>query len=56
VGGLRAGDRLVAVDGRPVRKVDEAIAAIQLKRPGETVQLSLRRGEESLERALVLAP
>jgi S1-C subfamily serine protease len=56
VAGLRAGDLLVAVDGRPVRKVDEAIAAIQLKRPGETVQLSLRRGEESLERALVLAP
>jgi len=54
--GLSAGDLLVAVDGRPVRKVAEAIAAIQLKRPGEAVQLTLRRGGETLERALTLAP
>ncbi|MGF1594998.1 MAG: S1C family serine protease [Kiloniellaceae bacterium] len=54
--GVRAGDLLTAVDGRRVTKVAEAIAAIQLKRPGEAVKLSLLRDGESLLLSLVLAP
>ncbi|MGF1628678.1 MAG: S1C family serine protease [Kiloniellaceae bacterium] len=54
--GLRAGDLLTAVEGRRVAKVAEAIAAIQLKRPGETVRLTVQRGAEPLSLSLVLAP
>lgn len=54
--GVAAGDLLTAVDGRPVRKVAEAIAAIQMKRPGETVSLTVGRGGDTLILALVLAP
>mgnify|MGYP003859270067 CR=1 FL=1 len=54
--GVEAGDLLTAVDGRPVRKVAEAVAAIQMKRPGEPVVLSLRRDDRRLTLRLVLAP
>lgn len=54
--GVRAGDLLTAVDGRAVRKVAEAIAALQMKRPGETLTLTLRRDGETLDLALTLAP
>jgi S1-C subfamily serine protease len=54
--GVRAGDLLTAVDGRRVTKLPEAIAAIQLKRPGETISLTLQRGGQRLSLGLVLAP
>ena len=54
--GVRAGDLLTAVDGRPVRKVAEAIAAIQMKRPGETLALTIIRDEATLDLDLTLAP
>lgn len=54
--GVRTGDLLTAVDGRTVRKLAEATAAIQLKRPGETVRLTLRREGKALTLDLVLAP
>lgn len=54
--GVQAGDLLTAVDGRPVRKVAEAVAAIQMKRPGEVVNLSLRRDDQRLTLPLILAP
>jgi len=56
VAGVRAGDFLAAVDGRPVRKVAEAIAAIQLKKPGQTVVLALQRAGRPLTVSLTLAP
>ena len=52
--GVVAGDLLTAVDGRRVVKVAEAIAAIHLKRPGEAVRLTLRRGGTSRELELIL--
>jgi S1-C subfamily serine protease len=54
--GIRAGDLLTAVEGRRITKVAEAIAAIQLKKPGETVRLTVQRGAEPLSLSLVLAP
>ncbi len=54
--GIRAGDLLTAVEGRRVTKVAEAIAAIQMKRPGETLRLTLQRSGRTLELGLVLAP
>ncbi|WP_340117466.1 trypsin-like peptidase domain-containing protein [Pelagibius sp. 7325] len=54
--GVKAGDFLTAVDGRPVRKVAEAIAAIQLKKPGQAVVLALERAGRPLTVSLILAP
>lgn len=54
--GVQAGDLLVAVEGRPVRRVAEAIAALQLKRPGEALTLTLERDGQRLERDIVLTP
>lgn len=54
--GIRAGDLLTAVEGRRVTKVPEAIAALQMKRPGETLRLTLQRAGRTLELDLTLAP
>jgi serine protease Do len=54
--GIRAGDLLVAVEGRRIAKVAEAIAALQLKRPGEALKLTLVRDGETVSRDIVLQP
>jgi len=54
--GVRAGDLLTAVDGRRVVKIAEAIGAIQLKRPGEAVRLTILRDGSPQTLELILAP
>jgi regulator of sigma E protease len=49
--GLAAGDRITAVDGRPVRLWAEVVAAVS-SRPGESLRIAFERGGEQLERAL----
>lgn len=47
--GLRRGDVVVAVNGKPVKDVDAAIHAIGSYLPGETVHITVRRGDEEVE-------
>ncbi len=49
--GLRAGDRVVAIDDSPVLTSDELIVAIRSRQPGDTVELTIERNgtEETLE-------
>ncbi len=54
--GLEVGDLVTAIDGRPVRKVPEATSAIQLKRPGEAVAVTVLRDGEPLTLRLILDP
>ncbi|NIA70830.1 PDZ domain-containing protein [Pelagibius litoralis] len=54
--GLKVGDLVTAVDGRPVRKLAEATSAIQMKRPGEVVEITVLRDEQLLTLRLTLAP
>ncbi len=42
--GIEIGDVITALAGRQVRKVSEAIAAVNLRRPGETLEVGLLRG------------
>jgi len=42
--GVRGGDRVVAIDGRPVFGSDELIVAIRAQQPGDTVELTIDRG------------
>ncbi len=44
--GLRSGDRVVSINGAPVRGSDELIVAIRTKQPGDTVGLSFIRGQQ----------
>jgi len=42
--GLRPGDVVLAIDGRPVTTSEELIVDIRAREPGDTVTLSVRRG------------
>lgn len=52
--GLEPGDVIVAVDDEPVTAMDDLIAAIRLRRVGEEVEVTIRRGEETLVLPVVL--
>lgn len=52
--GIRRGDVIVAIDGRPVTEPDELIVAIRAKTPGETIVLRVRTGSEERDVRVVL--
>ena len=43
-GGLRAGDRVVSIGGQPVRGADDLSAAVNDRKPGEKVEVTVERG------------
>ena len=43
--GIRSGDIILSIDGRPVTEPDELIVAIRAKAPGQTVSLRVRTGD-----------
>ena len=45
--GVRAGDVIVAIGGEQVRDADDVAAAIQDRRPGDTVELEIERDGDS---------
>ncbi len=49
---LKVGDRLVKVAGKTVTTLKTAKDAVAEVRPGETVKLALRRGDDSLEQTV----
>jgi putative serine protease PepD len=53
-GGLRARDVIDAIDGRPLRGVNDLIATISADRPGQAVTLAVRRGGRRLMLHIVL--
>jgi membrane-associated protease RseP (regulator of RpoE activity) len=53
--GLKAGDRVVAVGGAPIRNGDDLVDAIRSRKPGDEIEIEVRRGAESLTRTLKLA-
>jgi S1-C subfamily serine protease len=48
-GEVIAGDIITAIDGKPVASLDELLDALERHRPGETVALTLLRGDKSIE-------
>ncbi len=52
--GVRPGDVIVAIDGRPVTEPDELIVSIRAKAPGDTTVLRVRSGDEEREVRVVL--
>lgn len=54
IDGMRAGDVIRAVDGRPVRTPAEAVAALTRHLPGSTVTIDVRRAGDELRRSVVM--
>ncbi|MCF7989673.1 MAG: RIP metalloprotease RseP [Thiohalocapsa sp.] len=52
--GLREGDRIIAIDGKPIEEWSSLVEAVQAH-PGETLSFSLERGAEDLELAVTPA-
>ncbi|MFI2753481.1 S1C family serine protease [Cellulomonas sp. P22] len=52
--GIRKGDVILAIDGRPVTDPDELIVAIRAKTPGDTVVLRVRSGTDERDVRVVL--
>jgi Lon-like protease len=48
-GRLKPGDVIVAVDGEPIETTDELRAGIGDRKPGDTVALTVERGEETAD-------
>jgi putative serine protease PepD len=42
--GIRSGDVILSIDGRPVTDPDELVVAIRARTPGDTVVLRVRSG------------
>ncbi|WP_027283498.1 S1C family serine protease [Rubritepida flocculans] len=53
-GGVQVGDAILALNGRPVRRVAELLAALDERAPGETAQLLLLREGARVEIAVTL--
>lgn len=52
--GIKPGDVILSVDGRPVSVADELIVAIRAKAPGDPVTLQVRSGKNEREIRVVL--
>jgi S1-C subfamily serine protease len=52
--GLQEGDRIGAIDGKPVTKAAEARRIIAERDPGDTVQITIRRGTFTAQYPVVL--
>ena len=53
--GLRPGDVILSIDGRPVSRSDELIVAIRAKAPGDAVTLRVRAGDQERDVRVVLS-
>lgn len=54
--GLRSGDRMTAVDGRMIDDAGDLMTMLADKKPGDTVQVTVRRGDQTLTCSVELAP
>lgn len=53
--GLRRGDRITTIDGHAIEDHTDYLAALAHKKPGDAVQVSVRRGEKTLSFSVELA-
>jgi S1-C subfamily serine protease len=51
---LIGGDIIAAIDGKPVSSIEELKLALEAKRPGDTIQVTLYRGKAKLQKPVVL--
>jgi S1-C subfamily serine protease len=51
---LVGGDVITAIDGKPVTSMEELKLALEAKRPGDTIQVTLFRGRSKTQKSVVL--
>ena len=49
-----AADLILQVDGKPVKTADDFLGLVERHRPGETVVLTIRRGEQTMDVSITL--
>ena len=54
--GLRVGDVIVTVGNRPIKRASDVPSAIHMHRPGESIDITVRRGQVQRRLSLTLAP
>jgi S1-C subfamily serine protease len=54
-GSVIQGDIIVAFDGKPVATVDDLLERLEQHKPGETVNLTIQRGDQKIEQPITLA-
>ncbi len=54
--GIQAGDVITHVDGKETATREELIRTVRTYRPGTTVSVTIRRGDETLDISVTLAP
>ncbi|WP_062461520.1 S1C family serine protease [Demequina soli] len=54
--GIKAGDIITAIDGRPITRADELIVAIRAKAPNDTVTLTVKRDNKEQDISVTLVP
>ncbi|MCI0335588.1 MAG: PDZ domain-containing protein [Planctomycetes bacterium] len=52
--GLKKGDRITEIDGKPIRTQTDLRFALGPRYAGESVQVSIKRGDEQLDRTITL--
>jgi uncharacterized iron-regulated protein len=55
-GGVRKGDRIVSLDGEPVRDLEDVFYRVGSRKEGDVVKVAVRRGEEELVLPVTLRP
>jgi S1-C subfamily serine protease len=53
-GNVILGDIIVALDGKPVKGLDDLLELLERQQPGDTVTLTIVRGQERIEQKIVL--
>src|SRR5204862_4181689 len=53
--GLKVGDTIVSVDGKPIKNGDELVADIASRKPGQKITLGFVRGGKKQEAAVTVA-
>ena len=53
--GLRAGDRILSIDGRPVGSAGRLVARLSVSSPGDTIVLGIQRDSRAFDVSLALA-
>jgi S1-C subfamily serine protease len=54
-GNVVLGDIIVALDGKPVRNIDDLLELLERHQPGDTVTLTIVRGQQRIEQKIALA-
>ena len=54
-GNVVLGDIIVALDGKPVQSIDDLLELLERHQPGDSVSLTIVRGQDKIEQKITLS-